>query len=422
VAETSTEALKPHVESDQTAVAAADRRKTAAVDAYCGELLAPKSAPAAAIECLATFNGSDYADLLRHTGKVAVRHAAPPSSRRRWRMALAGEARRVCESAPQLLVAIANHELGGEQRERLERHLASCLTCQATELRICRAERAFAGIAGVVLPARERDPAEVRAAPFESATVATTREVPTAEDVPVAEPTPRETTPILERQAPPAGAETPSLEEASAPAEESSLSEDVTVPPLGEDETRIEQRRLPVGEVEEPPPRPRFRRRGTGIVVAAVGLLAIAAVGGALALSVDNSKHQTAARTTTPVSPITTPASAAPKPRKPAAILPHDAAKKPTAHRAAPVTPTAPAVAAVPATSSPAPAAPQSATSSPAPPQSAATPSSAVANSPASVPAPAPTPAPSSPPPSPPSVSIQQGSLGSTNAPQGVGK
>ena len=70
-----------------------------------------------------------------------------------------------CRQTPAGLAARANHELDADQAHRLEAHLDSCLRCQATELRIARAERAFATMAGGGITLESLCPAVRSAAP-----------------------------------------------------------------------------------------------------------------------------------------------------------------------------------------------------------------------------------------------------------------
>ncbi len=75
---------------------------------------------------------------------LAAEHAVVDPQLRGWRRVLAAE--RECSFTPFLLAAHWNGELSDSERRRLERHLGSCLICQAAELRFGRAERVFDGM------------------------------------------------------------------------------------------------------------------------------------------------------------------------------------------------------------------------------------------------------------------------------------
>jgi hypothetical protein len=137
--------------SDQTdgAVTAAPVRDTAgtesAVRAYCAELLNTPHWGLIADEILATTDlASTPADeLLQATARLAAEHASVVLVQPGWRARRS--AKHVdCHSTPGRLASRAGGNLGGVEEEQLEKHLRSCLHCQAAELRAARAERAFA--------------------------------------------------------------------------------------------------------------------------------------------------------------------------------------------------------------------------------------------------------------------------------------
>lgn len=355
------------VPSEARATSVSTSRQRAAVEAYCRELCPPDAASAATAEALASAADTDDVELLRRTRSVAARYAAKPS-RHGWRRVLPGERDGGCASTPALLAARANDELPPPGHGALERHLHSCLICQAADLRTRRAERAFAGITGTEL---------------------TPQEVPAAREAAL--------TTAAEKWAPPTVVE----ERARArTAHEGTTA--AAAPPRAPVVDRAEAHRP-------------HRRLPAAVVAAGAGAVAAAAIAAALLLSTGSSKHNTVARATTPVAPVTT-AVAAPSKAQPAAKKP---AKKPAPHPAAApaATPASAASSAAPASSSPSSASQSAASSS-----SSASSPSASSSPPASSSAPSSPPASNPAPSSPPSVSIQQPSLGSANAPQGVGK
>src|SRR5205807_9483830 len=133
-----------------SAISSATRRQALAVESYSRELCPPEAAAGVADEVLGSFTGDDNVELLRHTRRTAAKHADVPSTRKGWRRS---DRNAACQATPGLLAARANDELDDARGERLEHHLNWCLICQAVELRARRAERAFAGVAGIALPA-----------------------------------------------------------------------------------------------------------------------------------------------------------------------------------------------------------------------------------------------------------------------------
>jgi hypothetical protein len=346
------------------AILAGSRRQTLAVESYCREL-APAAASAAAAAALGGFPGGDDLALLRRTRAIAARHATVRPPRHGWRNMLAAERHDgTCERTPRLLAMRANGELDEARRAELERHLESCVTCQAAEIRAERADRAFAGVTGIAI---EAPPAVAAEAPAANVVA-------------------------------PGAAEALAMAAWASEAEPGSAATSEWLPPAPEPGPVRAPATYERPPIEQAPPRRPFSRHGlVGVVGGATAIAAAAVLAVVLLTSGSSTKSQSVAQSTTPA-PVTR---AAPAPRhKKAAAKPHHAAKKPATHHAAPS-----ATAAASATP-------------------AATPTSQpVASSPAPAPAPTPTPAPSTPAPSQPSsVSIQQQSLGSTNAPQGIGK
>jgi hypothetical protein len=123
---------------------AAARRRTRAAEAYCTELRLGTTASTAAATHAGSPSSVEHADLLRALRILGAEHAAVDPQSRGWRRVLAAE--RECSFTPFLLAACLNDEVSDGERARFERHLNSCLTCQAAELRTGRAERAFTGI------------------------------------------------------------------------------------------------------------------------------------------------------------------------------------------------------------------------------------------------------------------------------------
>ncbi len=350
--------------------------QTQAVDAYTRELCPREAAPAAARETLESFAGGDDTQLLRHTRGVAAGYAAVAPARRGWRRVLATERDPICQMTPSLLAARANGGLEGARSKELELHLGSCLTCQAVERRTQRAEHAFAGITGIALTAG------AVAAATAAAAEALAPEPPAAADQ---APAPAEVTPADTAIA--AGATSEWL---PTGAEET---DDAQTTPAAEPVA------AGVGDTTKRP----FSRRGlAGVIGGAVAVAAAAAVAVVL-LTSGGSKHVTVASTPAVVTTSATPPPVRHKARP--ATKTHHRASKPATHHAASaaVASVTPASSATSSSSAP--------TASPSPPAS---------SPPTSSPPPA-SPPPSNPAPAQPPVSIQQPSLGTTAAPQGLG-
>jgi Putative zinc-finger len=116
-------------------------RRKRAVEAYCAELCPPALVERTAADVLKSARAraggppSDRA-LLEVAREIAAdRAAAPPDEDSQH-----GD----CSHTPSLLAARAGGELTGAELAQLERHLADCVWCQATELKSARAERVFA--------------------------------------------------------------------------------------------------------------------------------------------------------------------------------------------------------------------------------------------------------------------------------------
>ncbi len=148
----SSELVRSAAAPDPVAAELDPARAEAAVRAYCGELCDPAGADQAVTESLAAFEnaaGSSIAgaaELLRTTRTTAAWHASAGDSTPGWRGLVATG----CGATPAGLAARANDELTPNERRELEDHLDRCLHCRITELKVDRAERAFASLAGAV--------------------------------------------------------------------------------------------------------------------------------------------------------------------------------------------------------------------------------------------------------------------------------
>jgi hypothetical protein len=134
-----------------TAVAAPPRpvpkHVAAAIAAYCAEFCGSEQAQQATEEALARVRdlGSFDDDQVLHVVReAAAQHVPMHSSQSRLTRALSAEHVDDCAATPRLLVARANGELSVEQAAKLSAHLDDCMRCQAQELRMEQAERAFA--------------------------------------------------------------------------------------------------------------------------------------------------------------------------------------------------------------------------------------------------------------------------------------
>ncbi len=82
--------------------------------------------------------------LLSCTGAVvAASLTIRPAAHRGWRQLLGAEHEDDCVPTARRLALAATGQLDAHEEKELERHLDSCLPCQALEARAARAERAF---------------------------------------------------------------------------------------------------------------------------------------------------------------------------------------------------------------------------------------------------------------------------------------
>jgi uncharacterized membrane protein YgcG len=133
-----------------------------AVSAYCRELRDPGSAQRVCDQVLeawhadASHAADDDAELLALTRAAATERDSSSSSHSRLRGLVASEHREECDATEARLVARAAGVLTASEAQALETHLDECARCQATELKLARAERAFAtvlaGMAGAWNP------------------------------------------------------------------------------------------------------------------------------------------------------------------------------------------------------------------------------------------------------------------------------
>ncbi len=370
------------ITADEPSVLAANKLRTRAVEAYCAEVCPPALAATAAAETLSSFVGGDDSELLALTHALASNHVAVTPERRGWQHILAVDHEQDCAEVPALLAARANGELSDADNERLGQHLNECLVCQAMELRMHRADRAFAGILGL----------EGMSAPGPSAAAASAEPEPAAD---IIETSPAEPVAAFAQAAPAKGATAQPEPRESSPAAEATA-----VLPAAEagEAASVRRRRLPLA-----------------LGAAGVALLAGAAV--AALVTGGTSKHHavsTAAVVKTPASTRSAPAAPRPTTKRTAPAHKRRRTRRTTATAAQAAIPAAPSQAQAPSAATPQTSSPAPATSSPAP-------------APSSSPAPAsPSPSPSAPSnpsaPSSASPSIQQPSLGASSAPQGIGK
>lgn len=150
----------------------------AAVRAYCRELCDPGSSEHAVTESLQRFKTAGSPDavedeLLRITRTTVADQAHEGTGK--GQDLSRPEREDTCARTPARLTASANHELQPGEGHKLEAHLGSCLRCQATELRVRRAERAFTATlagAGTVAALSETAQPGARAPISETAGVA----------------------------------------------------------------------------------------------------------------------------------------------------------------------------------------------------------------------------------------------------------
>jgi len=120
-------------------------RDRAAVRAYCRELCDPTAIEVAVAASVAGRQGSNgasaagWGELLRTTRVVAAKHVLDCSN--------GSKRNRQCIATPARLAALANGELDRGERRELREHLQQCMACQATKIKMDRAERAFATMA-----------------------------------------------------------------------------------------------------------------------------------------------------------------------------------------------------------------------------------------------------------------------------------
>jgi hypothetical protein len=126
-------------------------RAKAAMRAYCRELCGPVASTRAVVESLAAVGMGSVSSIVREDELLRMTRLASAKHVSVGVRARAGE----CSENPARLAALANGELDAAEQRELERHLEECLRCQAIEIKLDRAERAFSVMAGV---AGEIDP------------------------------------------------------------------------------------------------------------------------------------------------------------------------------------------------------------------------------------------------------------------------
>jgi uncharacterized membrane protein YgcG len=137
---------QPHTPPRQTPTAVLASRRKRAVEAYCAEFCPPGLVARTAADVLEQARaraGGPPTDrgLLEAAREVTATHGEPPAAE--------------CAPTASLLAARASGRLANGELSALERHLAVCMCCQATELKSARAERVFATAIS------DADPAEV---------------------------------------------------------------------------------------------------------------------------------------------------------------------------------------------------------------------------------------------------------------------
>lgn len=130
-----------------TAFAALDPKQLGCtVSAYCNELLDSRLTTEATETILSRFNAvadgprATAGELLRLTRKTATDYARAPDA---WRGLTLAARREECRGIPARIAARDGNTLAPAARADLDAHLDRCLGCQAIELRLKRAERAF---------------------------------------------------------------------------------------------------------------------------------------------------------------------------------------------------------------------------------------------------------------------------------------
>lgn len=390
-------------------------RRTRAVQAYCRELCRSEQASAAATETLRSLAGEEENQLPRVTRIVAAKHVdTVDDPRGGWRRPPEVQRERECTLTPFVLAALGNDELGEAEKAKFDGHCDACVTCQAVELRWRRAERAFAAIMRMPVAAGAGAIGEVAGAAPERSTG------PEAPIAPVTEPqAPQRPLTLTEAQpAPKARAHAASawLPQELASSERRTTAVQSITPATGVAAGEPALLEPAAVTARREPGRSRRRRRSAVFGVAT--LVAAAAIAAAVLLTHGSSNTQPVSRTnvaarSSAATPVRhrAPNRAAATPRQHAAAHATNGATASAAASSGPsAAPSSAAAASVPSAS------PATSASAPAPAVSSPSPAS---NPPSSSSAPNPS---SSQPSSPPGISIQQPSLGSANAPQGIGK
>ena len=294
-------------------------RDRAAVRAYCRELCDPTAIEVAVAASVAGRQGSNgasaagWGELLRTTRVVAAKHVLDCSN--------GSKRNRQCIATPARLAALANGELDRGERRELREHLQQCMACQATKIKMDRAERAFATMA----------PADIATEP-RSEPIAPRLEPIAPRPQPI-EPQPQPIAPRLQPAAEPITWQRASAAEATATA----LAAAAAAKAAGATAAPAPAHARPRSR----PPRERDRQRRAGLigvaVLATVAILAVVAA--ALVLDSGSSRptipHVQAVvktpATSTPSHVTTTRHPAKPKSATHRAAKPHRAAAK--AHR-----------------------------------------------------------------------------------------
>ncbi len=132
----------------ETKFAALDpKRLERAVSAYCNELLDSRPTAEATETILSRFNAvadgsrATADELLRLTRKTATDYARAPDA---WRGLTSAVRREECRATPARIAARDGNTLAAAARAELDAHLDRCLSCQAIDLRLQCAGRAFA--------------------------------------------------------------------------------------------------------------------------------------------------------------------------------------------------------------------------------------------------------------------------------------
>jgi len=331
------------------------------VRAYCLELCGNRRserAVAATLEALEHGVHSNTVredELLRITRRTAAEHAPGYVPRGRS----AGKRDRECAATPKRLAARDNGEIEAGEGRALERHLHGCLACQATLVKIRRAELAFTARAAAAVAIEPRlKPTEPRIEPFEPRIEPTEPRIEPFEprpetDAPTAEPEARVTRADLAEKtalaatatgAAAAAAAAAAAEAAAAPADAATTRAKVAA---GAAAATGAAAAAGAGfEAEKPHASPRARRngrdrelRGLKLLAAVVALTTVIGIAEVLTLN-GGSSHTNASRlgavATTPAISTTAAASTTPAKTAPAPTTAvHRTTKaKPVTHRA----------------------------------------------------------------------------------------